>query len=132
MDMNMHMNMYMLCVDAHSPPIQQPVAHSCTRILPSYHPTRHPAHAGSRWSLALYSIMGVHDLVAEDEQDYVRLAVRVATDVRWADDVRARIRERSHRLFESMEAVHAWEELLSRLAREGVAEAWADGTTRTM
>ncbi len=41
-------------------------------------------YLGSRWTLAYYNIMGVTDLVAHDQDDYVAKAVRVATDAPFA------------------------------------------------
>ena len=41
-------------------------------------------YLGSRWTAAIYNIMGFDDLVAKDPHDYVQIAVRAATDAAFA------------------------------------------------
>ena len=49
--------------------------------------------------------MGVPDLIAESPEQYVSLAVRVATDADFRHHVTTRIAERSAVLFDDQEAV---------------------------
>ena len=88
-------------------------------------------YLGSRWSLAYYSIMGVTDLVAKDKRHYAQLAVRMGTDAAAAADVRRRIRENVHLLFERHEAVREWSALLRRIgapALRGCTDTGGHGT----
>ncbi|EJK68713.1 hypothetical protein THAOC_10083, partial [Thalassiosira oceanica] len=77
-------------------------------------------YLGSRWSLAYYSIMGVTDLVAETREEYVDIAVRMATDKAAAEEVRVRIVENRHKLFRREEAVEAWMDVYKTMAAGGV------------
>ena len=74
-------------------------------------------YLGSRWSAAFYSIMGVEELVAEDEDDYVRIAVNVGTDRELRESMKERILANVGKLFEREEAIEAWAALLTRIAR---------------
>lgn len=79
-------------------------------------PTLPAKYLGSRFGQAYYNIMGVTDLIAQDADDYVRIAVRIATDLPYAAELRQRIADNLHKLFESNQAVRAWTETLLRLA----------------
>ena len=79
-------------------------------------PTLPGTHLGSRFGQAYYAVMGVTDLVAADADDYVAIAVRVATDPPYAAELRRRVADNLHKLFESHQAVHAWTEMLLKLA----------------
>ena len=59
------------------------------------------------------------ELVAKDEDDYVRIAVRLGTDPAFRHGVRERIRRSVHLLYMRDEAVDAWAEMLTRLAEAG-------------
>ncbi len=62
-----------------------------------------------RLTLALYKQMGVMDCVAEDSQSYVKIALRLANDRNWRDEIRSKINENANVLFEDIEAVHELE-----------------------
>ena len=83
-------------------------------------------YLGSRWSAAYYEIIGVTELIARDEDEYVRLAVRLGTDASYRAGVQARIRDSVHKLYRRDEAVDAWTALLTRLAEDGTAAARDD------
>lgn len=74
---------------------------------------------GGRWSLAYYSIMGVGELVARDEDEYVAIAARLGADPAWRREVKRRVRANVHKLYGRTEAVDAWATLLRRLADDG-------------
>ena len=38
-------------------------------------------YLGGRWSLAYYQIMGVLDLVAKDKEDYIKIALKIGTNI---------------------------------------------------
>ena len=107
------------------------MGHGCIQaqislLLPLFFPVRPfpvvtlPAkYLGSRWSAAFYSIMGIDELTATSEDDYVRIALRLGIDQNWRQRVRGRILATVGRLFERDEAVDAWAALLTRLARGG-------------
>ncbi|MDO8123228.1 MAG: hypothetical protein Q6364_02470 [Candidatus Hermodarchaeota archaeon] len=62
-----------------------------------------------RLTLALYKQMGVMDCVARSVESYVNLALRLANDKTWRDEIRAKIRGRADVLYEDMEAVRELE-----------------------
>jgi predicted O-linked N-acetylglucosamine transferase (SPINDLY family) len=65
-----------------------------------------------RATCACYRKMGVLDCVAQDKADYVRLAVRLATEPAWRDHVQARIQAAQQVLFDNPEFVRELEQLL--------------------
>ena len=79
-------------------------------------PTLPARYLGSRFGQAYYNVMGVTDLIAHDADDYVRIAVRIATDAPYAAALRQRVADNLHKLFESKQALHAWTETLLKLA----------------
>ena len=73
-------------------------------------------YLGGRWSYAYLKHIGVEDTIASSAADYVRLAVRFATDADARRDLRRRVRENVVRLFEQEAAVRSWERALLDLA----------------
>jgi len=58
-----------------------------------------------RYALACYRRMGIGDLIAASPDEYVQLAVRVATDLDFRQFVQSRLAERSELLFDDQRAV---------------------------
>ncbi len=69
-----------------------------------------------RLTYGFYRRMGLDDLVAASLDDYVEKAVRLGTDVAFRNEARARVAERSPRLWGTSESVRAFEDLVSRRA----------------
>jgi predicted O-linked N-acetylglucosamine transferase (SPINDLY family) len=69
-----------------------------------------------RQSAAMLALAGVGDTVAKDEDDYVRIAVRVARERTWRDDVAARVVAGQARLFDDARSIDALADGLERLA----------------
>ncbi|MEZ0368248.1 MAG: hypothetical protein ACAI44_04080, partial [Candidatus Sericytochromatia bacterium] len=76
-----------------------------------------------RITYAYYRKMDVLDCVAYSPEDYVRLAVELATRPELNAAVRARIRAASHKLFENRQAVEEVADCLLRLATEAKSKA---------
>lgn len=72
----------------------------------------------SRVTAALYRQMGVEDCVASSSEHYVELAVRLAGDAAWREQMRERIRASNHRLYENTALVRELEELFESLVAE--------------
>ena len=64
----------------------------------------------------MLDILELPELVARDVDDYVERAVRLATDADWRDSLRARIRERKHRLYDDRGVIAAFTDLLGHAA----------------
>ena len=69
-----------------------------------------------RQSLAMLRLAGLEELVARDEDEYVRLATRLASDRKWREKVSARVRAGAERLFDDRAPVAALERFLATLA----------------
>jgi len=67
-----------------------------------------------RFTSGFYRRMEIDDCVAESHEDYVDIAVKVATDADFREAIRDRIRERSPVLFEDASSVPEYEELFTR------------------
>ncbi len=63
-----------------------------------------------RVTYAFYKAMGFEDLIARDVDDYVEMAVRLATDKAWRAEMVEKLNSRSDRLFENMETVRELEQ----------------------
>ena len=68
--------------------------------------------------MAYYDMLGGLDLIASDADDYVRRAVRIATDEKLRAELKARVHEALPR-YHREEAVVEWSKLLRRLALGG-------------
>lgn len=68
-----------------------------------------------RGTFGAYKMMGVMDCVASDPDDYVDIAVRLATDADYRATVSGRIWAASHVLFENVEAVRELEQVFGEL-----------------
>ncbi len=80
-----------------------------------------------RVTLGCYRQMGVMDCVANDANSYISLALRLANDRPWRDEVREKIRANADKLFEEMEAVKEIEHFFERAMGNG---RWAMGERR--
>ena len=69
-----------------------------------------------RQSLAMLRALGLEELVATSEDDYVRRAIAVATDRERNLGLRAALRERRGALFDRPEPIRAFQEALIHLA----------------
>jgi len=67
-----------------------------------------------RVTLACCKQTGVTDCVANDAQSYIEIALRLANDKPWRDEVRSKIRAKADLLFEDMEAVRELEHFFEK------------------
>ncbi|HXD82861.1 MAG TPA: tetratricopeptide repeat protein [Rudaea sp.] len=65
-----------------------------------------------RQTAGLMRLIGLDELIATSEDDYVRIAVRLAQDAAWRAELRARIHARKTELFEDRGAVEALAQFL--------------------
>jgi predicted O-linked N-acetylglucosamine transferase (SPINDLY family) len=72
-----------------------------------------------RITLGLYRKMGLLDCVAEDPEQYVRIAVRLGTDPAYRHQVQARIRDASAALFEDRDSVRQLEAFFRQCVKGG-------------
>jgi predicted O-linked N-acetylglucosamine transferase (SPINDLY family) len=63
-----------------------------------------------RVTYAYYRQMDMDDLIARDAVDYVRLALRMANDLPWREQMQSLVRERHVRLYENMNVVRELED----------------------
>ena len=66
----------------------------------------------NRITYAQYTAMDIDDAIASDAEDYVKIAVRLATDPDARADVSRRILEHNEKLYENALAVRELEEFL--------------------
>ena len=69
-------------------------------------------YLGGRWTYGYYNIMGVHDLIAKTQDEYVDIAVELATNKPYNKHMKAMIRANLSKLHHQMSAVEAWDALL--------------------
>jgi len=73
-----------------------------------------------RHTQAMYRKMGIVDCIAEDPEDYIRIAVRLGTDRSYALDVRDRILGRNQSLYEDSRVIQEFE----RFFHESISERY--------
>jgi len=71
-----------------------------------------------RVTLACCKQTGVTDCVANDAQSYIEIALRLANDKPWRDEVRDKIRAKADLLFEDMEAVRELEHFFEKAVKQ--------------
>ena len=67
---------------------------------------------------AVYAELGISGLVARNTQEYVDIAVKVATDREWRGTLVDKIKNGSARLFRDTESVKEWEQFLAAAHRQ--------------
>jgi protein O-GlcNAc transferase len=65
-----------------------------------------------RQSLGMLRLMGLDELVARDADDYVRIAMRIAADASWKQELSSRIRKRVSAVFDDRRPIAALGEFL--------------------
>jgi len=73
-------------------------------------------YLGGRWSTAFYNIMGVEGAVANSEENYIEIAVRLGRDKDLLEGLRREVRENVWKLFQREESVEGWVNVLEGLA----------------
>jgi len=74
--------------------------------------TREGRFMRGRFASGILKRMGLQELVAATEQDYVELVVKIAQDPEYRDSIRMRIAASRHLLFEDLAPMRALEEFL--------------------
>ncbi len=69
-----------------------------------------------RQSAAMLSMMGLDELIAKDETDYLRIALHLGADVKYRRSIMARIVENRHKIFNDPKPVEALVEFFKRIA----------------
>lgn len=84
-----------------------------------------------RHATAILQMMGVTETIAASVDEYISIAVRLASDPAWRGKLRARIAENKHRLFRDRRCISALEHFLSQTARgKPVSTSPPTGDTR--
>ncbi len=81
--------------------------------------TREGGFLRGRLASGILKRMGLPELVAASEDDYVALAIRLARDVAYRNDVRERMVAVRHILYDDVAPIRALEEFLTNVARKG-------------
>ena len=76
-----------------------------------------------RFTLGCYRQMDFSETIAQDEDDWLRLALELAHDAQKRSELRATVAAKSVQLLRCTEAAQEFEAALVRLAREDVPEA---------
>lgn len=79
--------------------------------------TREGRFLRGRLASGILKRIGLPELVAKDEQEYVSLAVRLATDKQYREAIKKRLDASRHLLFDDVAPVRALEDFLERLCR---------------
>lgn len=81
-----------------------------------------------RITYACYKRMGIDDCIAVDAQQYVALALRIAHDRDYREQIKARIMERMHLLFDDCEGLRQMEKFFCKAVGSALAAQYIDFT----
>jgi predicted O-linked N-acetylglucosamine transferase (SPINDLY family) len=70
-----------------------------------------------RISMAILTMMGLTETITETVDDYVSTAIRLAHDMSWRMDVKAKISTKKHRIYQDRVCISGLEEFLNQVAR---------------
>jgi len=77
-------------------------------------------YLNGRFTFGMYKKMGFIDLVADSPQNYIKLAVRCATEKKWRDVIQEKISNNKILLFQEQDAIKEWGEFLEFTYHEKV------------
>ena len=69
-------------------------------------------YLGNRWTYAYYKIMGINDMIANSPQNYVDIAVSLATDQIFYKEMKKKILDSNSIIYNNKDASLYWSELL--------------------
>ena len=75
-------------------------------------------YINGRFTYGFYKKMGIMELIAKDIDDYVEIAVKMCEDKEYNKKISKEIIKRGSILYENIEAVNEWNEMLERLYKE--------------
>lgn len=84
--------------------------------------TRQGRYMRGRLASAILTQMGMSEMVAATDDDYVRLAVRLAEDVQYRNRIRQEMLERQRALFGDLEPIRALERFLAEVCRPSLQD----------
>ena len=76
-----------------------------------------------RHSYGILKMLGVTETIAEDEAEYIEIAVRLGLDPDWRQSIVQKIRDGHSRLYDDKTCVRALEEFYQRVVQEGQTQA---------
>jgi predicted O-linked N-acetylglucosamine transferase (SPINDLY family) len=82
-----------------------------------------------RHTMAMLQIMGLDELIAHTEADYIAITLRLIREPEFRSDVSERIRENSHKLFNDMSCVEALDKFLKQRVAANRAKAATQSCT---
>jgi protein O-GlcNAc transferase len=89
--------------------------------------TREGHFMRGRLASGIYRRMGLPELIAESDEEYIDLAVRLAADVSYNRQTRERIAAHRSRLFGDLVPIRAFEEFLISVSRQRLLTAREPG-----
>lgn len=81
-----------------------------------------------RVTLGCYREMGIDDLIVASAEDYVRLALRLANDRDFRNAMSAKIKERSHVLYENRAVISELEDFFVAAVQAAATERSSEAT----
>ena len=72
-------------------------------------------YLGSRWTYAYYNYIGITELIADNIDNYIDIAVKVGTNKIYCNELKEKIKKNSYKLFYSTNASKCWEDVFLKL-----------------
>lgn len=78
-----------------------------------------------RHAYAILKMMGVEDTIAASVEEYIAIAVRLANDERWREQIAASISRHKHRIYRDRECITGMEKFLLKVSGRDSGEVYA-------
>lgn len=79
----------------------------------------------SRHAHAILKMMGIEDTIATSVNDYISIAVRLANDTQWREDISIRISRNKHKVYRDRECITGLEKFLMKVSCRNPSEVHA-------
>jgi hypothetical protein len=75
-------------------------------------------YLNGRFTFGMYKKMGFIDMVADSSENYIKIAIKVGSDVKWRDSIKEKINRNKILLFQESESVNNWDQFLNKIYNE--------------
>ena len=75
-------------------------------------------YLNGRFTFGMYKKMGFIDMVADSSENYIKIAIKIGTDIRWRDMIREKINRNKILLFQEAESINNWDTFLNKIYNE--------------
>lgn len=79
-------------------------------------------YLNGRFTFGMYKKMGFIDMVADSAENYVKIAIKAGTDVRWREMIKEKINRNKILLFQEIESVNNWDTFFTTIYNKNLPQ----------